>query len=202
MTRLSKQIQESLGIREKPNQELFTDLLIHAIASGKDLKETYQMLLDTFGCEYTIDVDIMSKVAQQKETVILIENDRAISLWARLLGTFKEHIQNPEGTKSTRVSIPNESLYNIMSSTDELKTQHVLSSKYKSAFSRARGCINKALPKGTVLLHSVHKEDTEFTFVSASSKEEAHRLLVHIGVNSTNTMDKVLAQLGIHEETL
>lgn len=200
MKRLAKQLKESLGLRERGQQEVFNDLLIHAIASGKDLKETYQMLLDTFGCEYTVDIDIMSKVAHQKETVMLVENDKAISLWARLLGTYKEHINNPILPKYTSTQIPNDVLHSILGY--DTNADGGVKSKHKSIFSRARKNIVSVLPRGTTLVHSTGKDTTKFTFISAETKEDTHKVLVDIGTTSNNLIDRVLAELGIHEEIL
>lgn len=196
MKRLIQQLQDSLGVKQKVDQELLSDMLIHCIASGKNLEESYKSLMETFGVEYIIDIDIMSRVAQQKETVMLIDNDRAISLWARLLSTYKEHLANPNESKVTTIELPNDVLHTILVNDGSSK------GKYKSAFSRAKNAINDVLPVGITMVCQVHKDVTKFIFISASSNEVAHSLLVQVGCTALTTIDKILAQMGFYEETL
>lgn len=197
MKRLIHQLQESLGVKQKVDQDLLADLLIHCIASGKTLKDAYTSLMETMGCEYVIDIDIVDKVAQRIETIILLDNDRAISLWARLIATYTEHLNDSNLNKVHSVTILNEVLTDILTPGDTGK------GKYKSAFSRARNSINKAIhPRRVTLVCQVHKDSTVFTFVSAQNKDMAHNLLVSIGCTALATIDKILAQMGFHEEIL
>lgn len=196
MKRLIQQLQESLGVTQKVDQELLADMLIHCIASEKTLEESYDTLTETFGVDYIVDVDIMKRVAKTKETVMLIDNDRAISLWARLISTYKEHLSNPKESKVTFIEIPNDTLRSILVQGEYTK------GKYKSAFSRARNAINNVLPTGVHMVCQVHKGHTKFIFISASSNEVAHTLLVQAGCTALSTIDKVLVQMGFYEETV
>lgn len=194
MKRLIHQLQESLGIKQKVDQELLADMLIHCISSEKTLEESYKILVETFGVEYMIDIDIMKRVAQQKETVMLIDNDRAISLWARLISTYKEHIRDPDESKVTSIELNNDLLRSILIQGADTK------GKYKSAFSRARNAINDALPVGVNMICQVHKDCTKFIFISAINNEVAHNLLVQVGCTTLSTIDKVIAQMRFYEE--
>ena len=192
--RLIHQLQESLGVKHKVDQELLADILVHCIASRKTLEEAYVSLVETFGSSYPIDIDIMKRVAQQKETVMLIDNDRAISLWARLLPAYNEHRGKETESKVTSIDLSTATLHNILVPGEDSK------GKYKSAFSRARSAINNALPKGIIMVCHVRRDSTRFVFVSAMNHDEAHSLLIQVGCATLSTIDKVTAHMKFSKE--
>lgn len=122
----------------------------------------------------------------------MIENDKAISLWARLLPTYKDHLNNKECTKSTQTTIQVSTLLSILYPDAEVNSKSIA----RSALSRTKSYINKCLPKGTILTSVTSKEEVEFTFITSDDKNLAHKLLVKLGCTSLQSIDKLLAQMG------
>lgn len=197
MDRLSNRLQESFGLKDsskRSDMNLFNDLILHALVNKMSLEDTIEVLRSAFTQESTVDVDIIERVAQNKETVLLLDNDKPLALWARLLPTYREHLSVNEDNKYTQVSLP----YELVR--DMLCYGTSSSVAYKNQISKARSTINNKLPKGTILTSNVLGDTIVFSFITATIKEQAHKILVQTGNNGLHTIDKHISALGLTGE--
>lgn len=173
------------------DKELIQDLVIHGLVTGKSLEDTYNIISKLYKPTHEFNTKLVQVLAKDVETILLLDNHRAVMLWAYLLPTYKEHkgIANP---KCTSISISKEDIKNVLGFTTEVST-----GTFSTALSRVKDYINKTLPKGTILVSRVNLDIIVFSFISASLKEDAHRLLVDNGYTSLNSIDKIIAQLGV-----
>lgn len=189
---------ESFDLSKGTDLLLYNDILVHAIANRLSLEDTYKVLKSKFNSNTEVNIDIIKRISELIETLALVDNDKAISLWARLLPTYREHLTNPSSNKITSCVL---SYTDISKSLYPESYEHFLSKKahIRSTLSRTKMYINKALPKGTILASITNKDDTEFTFISADNKQDAHKLLVQSGNTGLSIIDKLIASMGFIE---
>lgn len=196
MKRLSLQVQESFGINDstkKSDLVLFNDLILHALVNKLSLEDTYKVLSEHFTPQYFIDTSIMERVASVKETILLLDNDKPLALWVRLLPAYREHTEKTDANKLTQVTLP------IKIVRDILCYGTNSSVAYKNQISKARMTINSKLPKGTIMTTVTSGDDLITSFVTATTKEDAHRLLVSANHSGLHTLDKLISALEIEE---
>lgn len=197
MDRLSVRLQESFGIKDlskKSDINLFNDLILHALVNKMSLEDTVNVLKSAFQQGYTIDLDIVKRVAQNRETIMLLDNDKPLALWARLLPAYREHLENTEENKYSQITIASDDVKNILCYGTNSSVA------YKNQISKARSIINSKLPKGTILTSNSIGDNIIFSFITATSKEQAHKILVQTGSNGLHTIDKHISALGLTGE--
>lgn len=194
MDRLSLRLQDAFGIKDsskKGDINLFNDLILHALVNKLSLDDTINVLKSVFTQENVLDTDIIQRVAQNRETVLLLDNDKPLALWARLLPAYREHINNTDTDKYTQITLPSEDVKNILCYGTNSSVA------YKNQISKARITINNKLPKGTILTSNSVGDSIVFSFITATSKEQAHKMLVQTGNNGLHTIDKHISALGL-----
>lgn len=197
MDRLSVRLQESFGIKDlskKSDINLFNDLILHALVNKMSLEDTVNVLKSAFQQGYTIDLDIVKRVAQNRETIMLLDNDKPLALWARLLPAYREHLENTEENRYSQITIASDDVKNILCYGTNSSVA------YKNQISKARSIINSKLPKGTILTSNSIGDNIIFSFITATSKEQAHKILVQTGSNGLHTIDKHISALGLTGE--
>lgn len=194
MDRLSVRLQESFGLKETSKRSdinLFNDLILHALVNKMSLQEAVGVLQSVFTQSATLDADILERVAQNRETILLLDSDKTLTLWARLLPAYKEHLAKEEANKYTQTTMS----YELVR--DMLCYGTRSSVAYKNQISKVRSTINSKLPTGTILTSNVVGDSIVFSFITANSKEQAHKMLVQTGNNGLHTIDKHISALGL-----
>ena len=165
--------------------------MVHSIVNGNTLDRTYEVLSNVFGKKQDVDIEMFERVAKQLETVILLESDKAISLWARLLPTYRDHSSKPSKDVSTSIGLSVDTVKGLLGCSEA--SQGV----FKNTLSKVKVQVSNSLPKGTILTSTTSNGVITFSFLRASSKESAHTQLVALGVNGLPTIDRLVALLEV-----